>query len=156
MDKIFIASDHAGFDLKERIKKNIKQTNHHFELVDLGVHLNNGEVPKADYPDYASALAQKVNQKEGMGILICGSGQGMFMRANKYPYVRAALCWNIPSTLLARQHNDANILCLGSRLLPFTLADQIVQTFFNTKFDNHPRHKTRVQKISQEIPGNKK
>ena len=151
MNKIFIAADHAGFDLKERIKRNMKKTDHHLELIDLGVYLDDGQVQKVDYPDYASTLARKVNQKEGMGILICGSGQGMCMRANKYSYVRAALCWDLPSTQLARQHNNANVLCLGSRLLPLTLTDQIVKTFFETKFDCHSRHQVRVQKISQQL-----
>ena len=151
MDKVFIAADHAGFDLKEKIKKNINQPVHHVQLVDLGVHLSDGKLQKVDYPDYASLVAQKVNQKEGMGLLICGSGQGMCMRANKYPHVRAALCWDIPSTLLARQHNNANILCLGARLLPLTLAEQMIKLFFKTPFDEQSRHQKRVEKISEEI-----
>ncbi len=151
MDKIFIAADHAGFNLKEKIKTNIGQTLSHISLIDLGVHLSNGKLQKVDYPDYASLVAQKVNRKEGMGLLICGSGQGMCMRANKYPYVRAALCWDIPSTILAREHNNANILCLGARLLPLTLVDQIIKTFFETSFDEKSRHQKRVEKISQGI-----
>ena len=151
MDKVFIAADHAGFDLKEKIKKNINQPVHYVQLVDLGVHLSDGKLQKVDYPDYASLVAQKVNQKEGTGLLICGSGQGMCMRANKYPHVRAALCWDIPSTILAREHNNANILCLGARLLPLTLIDQIIKTFFETKFDSQSRHQKRVEKISKEI-----
>ena len=152
MDKVFIAADHAGFDLKEKVKKNISQTCKSIQLIDLGVHLSSdGKLQKVDYPDYASLVAQKVNQKEGMGLLICGSGQGMCMRANKYTHVRAALCWDIPSTLLARQHNNANILCLGARLLPFNLAYQIIKVFFETEFDESSRHQKRVEKISQEI-----
>ena len=151
MDKVFIAADHAGFDLKEKIKNNITQVSNHIELVDLGVHLSDGKLQKVDYPNYASLVAQKVNQKEGMGILICGSGQGMCMRANKYPHVRAALCWDRPSTILAREHNNANVLCFGARLLPFTLVDQIIKTFFETPFDEQSRHQKRVEKISQEI-----
>ena len=151
MDKVFIAADHVGFDLKERVKKNINQICKSIQLVDLGVHLSDGKLAKVDYPDYASLVAQKVNQKEGRGLLICGSGQGMCMRANKYPHVRAALCWDIPSTLLAREHNNANILCFGARLLPFTLVDQIIKTFFETSFDEQSRHQKRVEKISKEI-----
>ena len=151
MDKVFIAADHAGFDLKERVKKNINQICKSIQLVDLGVHLSDGKLAKVDYPDYASLVAQKVHQKEGRGLLICGSGQGMCMRANKYPHVRAALCWDIPSTLLAREHNNANILCFGARLLPFTLVDQIIKTFFETSFDEQSRHQKRVEKISKEI-----
>lgn len=138
MDKVFIAADHAGFDLKEKIKTK--------EFIDLGTH----SCESVDYPDYASQLAQKIHQKEGRcwGILICGSGQGMCIRANKYPYVRAALCWDETSTRLARQHNDANVLCLGSRRLSLTTVQCILKVFFQTPFDGHARHKRRVEKLS--------
>ena len=143
--KVFIAADHAGFSLKEKVK----QTHSHLQFNDLGTHLSGNTLLKVDYADYASQLATRVNKGEGWGILICGSGQGMCMRANKYQHVRAALCWDVASTKLARKHNDANILCLGARLLPFTLVDQLIQIFFETKFDHQSRHQKRIQKISK-------
>ncbi len=150
MKTLFIASDHAGFELKQKVLRYLNQDKN-LQVTDMGVHFTNGNVSRVDYPDYASLVAQKVNQNKGMGILICGSGQGMCMRANKYPQVRAALCWDIPSAQLARQHNDANVLCLGGRLLPFALADQIVKVFFDTPFNKELRHQSRIQKISQPL-----
>ena len=139
--KIFIASDHAGFDLKQiLLKSNLSP----LELQDLGP----GDASSVDYPDYADKVAKLVNQNpnEALGILICGSGQGMCMRANKFQNVRAALCFTENQAILARQHNDANILCLGSRVTNTELSILIIKKFFSTPFEGG-RHQNRVQKL---------
>lgn len=138
--KVFIACDHAGLSLKKTLLK-------HFPDVaweDLGTH---GE-ESVDYPDFADHVAKRVNAGEGIGVLICGSGQGMAMRANKYSKVRAALCWSEETAKLSREHNDANILCLGSRLLPSNLSESILKVFLATPFSGG-RHKTRVDKVEK-------
>ena len=112
MKKIFISSDHAGFKLKENIKDYLKLKKISFE--DLGPK----DDSRVDYPDYAHKVAKKVKlNKRNMGILVCGSGTGMNIAANKHKSIRAAQCFNIKSTRLSRLHNDANIITLGSRLL---------------------------------------
>ena len=141
MKKIFISSDHAGFKLKEDIKIYLSMRN--LEFKDLGP--NNRE--KVDYPDYAHKVAKKVKtNKNNIGILVCGSGTGMNIAANKHKNVRAAQCFNIKSTRLSRLHNDANIITLGSRLLTKKNALNCVGVFLNTKFEGG-RHKRRVKKI---------
>ena len=141
MKKIFISSDHAGFKLKEDIKIYLSMRN--LEFKDLGP--NNQE--KVDYPDYAHKVAKKVKtNKNNIGILVCGSGTGMNIVANKHKNVRAAQCFNIKSTRLSRLHNDANIITLGSRLLTKKNALNCVGVFLNTKFEGG-RHKRRVKKI---------
>lgn len=139
--KILIASDHAGLDLKKYFLNEFKDI--HFE--DLGTK----EEASVDYPDYADLLCKKIKPNE-IGILICGSGQGMAMRANKYPHIRAALCWDLTSARLAREHNNANVLCLGARLIPFGLAKDIFSVFLKTNFLGD-RHETRVKKLSSSI-----
>ena len=130
MKKIFISSDHAGFKLKEIIKIYLSKKKLSFQ--DLGP--SNGN--KVDYPDYAHKVAKKVNiNKNNVGILICGSGTGMSIAANKHKKVRAAQCFNIKSTKLSRLHNDANIITLGSRLITKKNALKFVSVFLNTKFD---------------------
>ena len=141
MRKIFISSDHAGFKLKEEIKIYLKKMKLNFE--DLGPINNN----KVDYPDYAHKLARKVKaKKSNMGILVCGSGTGMNIAANKHKNIRAAQCFNLKSTKLSRLHNDANIITLGSRLITKKNALKFVSVFLNTKFDGG-RHLRRVKKI---------
>ena len=141
MKKIFISSDHAGFKLKEDIKSYLSMKN--FEFKDLGP--NNRE--KVDYSDYAHKVAKKVKtNKNNIGILVCGSGTGMNIAANKHKNVRAAQCFNIKSTRLSRLHNDANIITLGSRLLTKKNALNCVGVFLKTKFEGG-RHKKRVKKI---------
>ena len=141
MKKIFISSDHAGFKLKEDIKIYLSMRN--LEFKDLGP--NNRE--KVDYPDYAHKVAKKVKtNKNNIGILVCGSGTGMNIAANKHKNVRAAQCFNIKSTRLSRLHNDANIITLGSRLLTKKNALNCVGVFLKTKFEGG-RHKKRVKKI---------
>ena len=141
MKKIFISSDHAGFKLKEYIKISLKKKNLKFE--DLGPENDN----RVDYPDYAHKLARKVNvNKNNIGILVCGSGTGMNIAANKHKNIRAAQCFNLKSTKLSRLHNDANIITLGARLITKKNALKFVDVFLNTKFDGG-RHIKRVKKI---------
>ena len=139
--KIFISSDHAGFQLKEDIKLFLKRKKYKF--IDLGP-IKNDEV---DYPDYAHAVAKKVkNNKNFRGILICGSGMGMVMTANRHKKIRAAQCYNEKSTKLSRLHNDANIITLGSRLLSKKNALNCVGIFLKTIFEGG-RHLRRIKKI---------
>ena len=140
--KLLIASDHGGFKLKEFLKKSFS----HIEWVDWGCDSRDS----VDYPDYADKLITQMKEGE-MGILICGSGQGMAMRANKYPHIRAALCWSEEVASLSREHNDANVLCLGGRLLSFHLCEKILEVFINTNFGGG-RHETRVNKIKEGLP----
>ena len=141
MRKIFIASDHAGFDLKEAIKEYLSKKKLVFQ--DLGPD-NDKSV---DYPIYAHNVAKKVKvNKSNVGILICGSGTGMNITANKHKNVRAAQCFNLKSTKLSRLHNDANIITLGARLISKKNALKFVSIFLNTNFDGG-RHLKRVKKI---------
>ena len=141
MKKIFISSDHAGFKLKETIKDYLRNKKVKFE--DLGPNSNSS----ADYPDYAHKVAKKVKlNKNNVGILVCGSGTGMNIAANKHKNIRAAQCFNLKSTKLSRLHNDANIITLGSRLITKKNALKFVSVFLNTKFDGG-RHLRRVKKI---------
>ena len=146
--KILIASDHAGFELKNKfIARYQKMGQGLYDIQDVGPF--NDE--RTDYPDHADQLIKLLNtEKNMMGVLICGSGQGMSMRANKYPQVRAALCWNEESVKLSRQHNDANILCLGSRLVSEEMAYRIFELFTTTPFEGG-RHADRVKKISTPV-----
>ena len=139
--RIFIASDHAGFKLKEVIKKFlIKRRN---KVLDLGTNNTNS----VDYPDYAHHLAKKMKRsKNQIGILVCGSGLGMSMAANKHKNVRAALCNDIKSTKLSRLHNNANVMAIGSRLIKKNVALKCVSIFMKTNFDGG-RHLKRVKKI---------
>ena len=141
MKKIFISSDHAGFRLKEAIKVYLK--NKKMDFYDLGPDNDN----KVDYPDYAHKVARKVKlNKKNVGILVCGSGTGMNIAANKHKNIRAAQCFDLKSTKLSRLHNDANIITLGSRLISKKNAFKFVRIFLNTKFDGG-RHLKRVKKI---------
>ena len=141
MKKIFISSDHAGFKLKEYIKIYLSKKKLSFQ--DLGPHNNN----KVDYPDYAHKVAKKVKiSKKNVGILVCGSGTGMNIAANKHKNIRAAQCFNLKSTKLSRLHNDANIITLGSRVLSKKNALNYVSVFLNTKFEGG-RHSKRIRKI---------
>ena len=141
MRKIFISSDHAGFKLKETIKDYLRNKKVKFE--DLGPK----DDSSVDYPDYAHKVARKVkSRKSNVGILVCGSGTGMNIAANKHKNIRAAQCFNLKSTKLSRLHNDANIITLGSRLITKENALNFVNVFLNTKFDGG-RHLKRVKKI---------
>ena len=139
--KVFLASDHAGFKLKEEIKKFlIKKRN---KVLDLGTKNTNS----VDYPDYAHLLSKKMKKNKNLfGILVCGSGSGMSMVANKHKNIRAALCYNIRSTKLSRLHNNANVMTIGSRLIKKDIALKCVSTFLKTNFSGG-RHLRRVKKI---------
>ena len=140
MTKIFIASDHTGFYLKKSV---INKFSKKFKIYDLGP-VNNNSV---DYPDYAKKLSKKVAlSKSSFGILICGSGTGMAIAANKTKKIRAAVCYNLTSTRLSRQHNNANIIALGSRLTKKSTALKLISVFLSTKFEGG-RHLRRVKKI---------
>lgn len=138
---IVIGADHAGFEYKEQIKKHLELLG--MQVTDLGTH----SAESTDYPDYAHPVAQMVEEgKAKAGILICGSGNGVCMTANKHAHIRAALCWNEELALLARQHNNANIICLPSRFVDLTQAENMVKVFLNTPFEGG-RHERRVDKI---------
>ena len=141
MKKIFISSDHAGFKLKETIKLYLSKKKLNFQ--DLGPKSDT----RVDYPDYAHKVAKKVkNNKNNVGILLCGSGVGMSMVANKYKNIRAAQCFSLKSTKLSRLHNDANIITLGSRLLTKKNALMFVSVFLNTNL-YAACHSKRFKKI---------
>jgi ribose 5-phosphate isomerase B len=141
LKKIFISSDHAGFKLKEEIKSHLSKKKISFK--DIGPFNDD----RVDYPDYAHKVARKVKtNKNNVGILVCGSGMGMNIAANRHKNIRAAQCFNLKSTKLSRLHNDANIITLGSRLLNKKLALGCVNTFLNTKFEGG-RHIKRIKKI---------
>ena len=141
MAKILIASDHAGFHLKEELKKHF--TSEH-EFIDFGPN----SYDSVDYPDYAHILSQKISEsKDSFGILICGSGIGMSMVANRYKDVRAALCLNEKMAQLSREHNNANVLVLGSRLISCEEAIKCLIMFFKSKFEGN-RHQARLDKFN--------
>ena len=138
---VCIASDHAGYKLKEAIKDHL--INKNISTFDMGPY-NDQSV---DYPDYAKKLGNRIKlKKSDVGILVCGSGTGMAITANKIKSIRAMVCYNLKSTRLSRQHNNANILALGSRLTKKKLSLQLVDVFLNTKFEGG-RHLKRVKKI---------
>jgi len=136
-EKIFLASDHAGISLKAILKKQMEST---FECVDLGPQ----NTDSVNYPDFASTLCKKVLENQARGILICGSGIGMSMSANRFKGIRAALCHDVTSAELSRKHNDSNVLCLGERLTGVTVAQDILTAWLKTPFEGG-RHKTRVE-----------
>ena len=141
MRKIFISSDHAGYKLKEQIKLHLSKKIIPFK--DMGPYNDD----RVDYPDFAHKVAKKVKtNKNNFGILVCGSGMGMNIAANRHKNIRAAQCFNLKSTKLSRLHNDANIITLGSRLLSKKLALTCVIAFLNTKFEGG-RHLKRINKI---------
>ena len=144
LNKIFktacIASDHAGYKLKEDIKNYLIDKK--MSVFDIGPYNDNS----VDYPDYAKKLGNRIKlKKSDVGILVCGSGTGMAISANKIKSIRAAVCYNTKSTRLSRQHNNANIIALGARLTKKNLSLKLVEIFFNTKFDGG-RHLRRVKK----------
>lgn len=139
--KIAIASDHAGFELKSSIVKELKSE---FEFIDLGC--NSSEI-SVDYPDFANKVAEKIiDKKADFGILVCGSGVGISIAANRHKQIRAALCHNQKIAKLSRMHNDANVLCLGARIIKEKSAIGIVKAFLTTKFEGG-RHIKRVEKL---------
>ena len=139
--KVCIASDHGGFKLKEFIKDFL--INKNISIIDLGPFENK----TVDYPDYAKKVAYRIKvKKSDVGILVCGSGTGMAISANKIKTIRAAVCYNARSTRLSREHNNANIIALGARLTKKKLSLKLVEIFLKTKFEGG-RHLKRVNKI---------
>lgn len=138
---IAIGSDHAGYEYKEKIIKLLNELGLPFK--DFGTH----SAESTDYPDYAHAVSQEISSgKAERGILVCGTGIGMSIVANKHPSVRAAVCESAAAARLSRQHNDANILALGARITTWETAEQIIKTFFTTEFEGG-RHQLRIEKI---------
>jgi ribose 5-phosphate isomerase B len=139
---IYIASDHAGLEYKNEIVQYFLKLN--LKINNLGPN----SMESVDYPDFADLVCQKLkNEPNSFGILICGSGQGMALRANKFQHIRAALVYSDEITKLAREHNNANVICLGSRFCSLTDAQNWITLFLNTKF-SEGRHAVRVAKIS--------
>ena len=140
--KIAIGNDHAGPDYKLAIVEFLNEQG--YEIINFGTDT----LDSVDYPDFANPVAKKVNDNEvSYGILICGSANGVAMTANKYPNVRAGLCWTNEIVSLIRQHNNANILCIPARFTSIPQAVKMVETFLNTEFEGG-RHQTRVDKIT--------
>lgn len=153
---VYVGCDHAGFELKNKVIESFPD----IEWKDMGTH--NGD--SVDYPDYADLVCKNVTQAElenkknnvidslsggVMGVLICGSGQGMAIRANKFPQIRAALCWSEEIARLSREHNNANIISLSARSTSVDLAKQMIQIFLSTNFEGG-RHQKRVDKLSSD------
>ena len=139
--KIAIACDHAGFEMKEHVKALLSSGGN--DVNDLGTY----STDSVDYPDFAHKLAIEVESGAAtLGFLLCGSGNGVCITANKHKGVRAALAWNAEIAALARQHNDANVLCIPARFISTDDADKIVRTFLDTQFEGG-RHQRRVEKI---------
>jgi ribose 5-phosphate isomerase B len=143
---IALASDHAGFELKNEIADYLRRTGR--GVRDLGT----ATAESVDYPDFGHRLAVEVSSGSAdVGILICGTGIGVSMTANRHPGIRAALCHDAYTTEMARRHNDANVLCLGGRVIGTGVAEQAVEIFLTTPFEGG-RHQRRVDKIEMEKP----
>ena len=140
MQTIHIGSDHAGFALKQVLKDYL---NERYEIKDYGPNTTDS----VDYPDYAHPVAEAVEREGGLGILICGSANGVAMAANKHQSIRAAICWLPEIASLARQHNDANIVCVPARFVREAQGIEIVEAFLTTAFEGG-RHENRVKKIA--------
>lgn len=141
MKKFYIATDHAGYNIKEFVKETV--TNLGYEAIDLGPETNE----RVDYPDFAKKCAKKVLEDKGsFGILICGTGIGISISANKIAGIRAGLCHNTYTARLTREHNDANILCFGERVVGKGVIEDMIKVFAQTPFEGG-RHKKRVEKI---------
>ena len=138
---IAIGSDHAGYELKEKIKEYLNDND--INYIDFGTN----SIDSCDYPDFAERVSMYVSKNENsQGILVCGSGIGVSIVANKTKNVRAALCYSSECAELSRKHNNANVLCLGARFIDFEIAKEIIESFLNTDFEGG-RHLNRVNKI---------
>jgi ribose 5-phosphate isomerase B len=149
--KIAIGSDHAGFGLKEDVLELLQGLNH--DIVDCGTY----NTESVDYPDFGEKVSKMVSAGEvERGILICGTGLGMSMVANKFPHVRAALCNDLFSAKMSRLHNDANVLVLGGRIIGKDLASEIVRTWMSTAFEGerHMRRLNKIKKIEETVNSN--
>lgn len=139
---IALGSDHAGFDFKERFKDRLEQQG--YKVKDFGTY----SADSVDYPDFAHPVSSAVEKKEfDFGILVCGSANGVAITANKHQGIRAAICWTEEIASLARQHNNANIVCIPARFIEFQAGEKIIDKFLNTAFEGG-RHAMRVGKIS--------
>ena len=143
IEKVFLASDHAGFELKNELKEAIKGLG--YEVVDLGTNDKNS----VDYPDYAHLLASKL-EPNCYGVLVCGTGIGISIAANRHENVRCALCHDEFTARLAREHNDANVIAFGARVIGAGVAISALETFLKTEFEGG-RHERRVKKIELEV-----
>ncbi len=142
MEKIAVGADHAGFEYKELLKKWLEKNG--YALKDFGAY----NTDSADYPDFAHPVASAVEKNEfEFGLLVCGSANGVAITANKHQGVKAAICWNEELASLARQHNNANVLCLPARYITIELAEKILDRFLHSSFEGG-RHERRVGKIS--------
>lgn len=138
---VAMGADHAGFEYKERLKEHLRAQ--HLTPDDKGTH----SADSVDYPDFAHPVAEMVERGEAaFGILVCGSGNGVCMTANKHAGIRAALCWNVELAKLARQHNNANVLCIPARFVSYEEAEAMTDAFLNTPFEGG-RHERRVAKM---------
>lgn len=141
--KVYLGSDHGGFELKNALAAHLREQG--WETEDLGCY----SAESCDYPDFAAAVGRAVAANEGtLGLLVCGTGIGMSLAANKIPGVRAAVCGDVYSAKMTRRHNDANILCLGARVTGPGLAEEIADAFFSSSFEGG-RHARRVAKIAE-------
>lgn len=142
--KILIGNDHAGYSLKLSIIKNLEDK---YEFFDKGSYSNES----VDYPDYASIIAKEIISEKGdLGILICGTGNGVCMTANKFKGIRAVICWNEEIAKLAKKHNNANIICIPSRFIKVEEAIKIIESFILEKFEGG-RHERRIKKINENL-----
>ena len=141
---IYLGADHRGFRLKEEIKKHLRNLGQAFE--DLG---NKKFDPKDDYPDFAKRVAKAVSRSpKNKGILVCGSGLGMSIAANRFKKARAALCLNEKMAEMSRKHNNANILCLAADILPLAKAKKIIKIWLEAEFSKEKKHQRRIRKIN--------
>jgi len=141
---IYLGSDHAGYNLKEEIKKYLKELGYDFE--DLG----NKEIdPEDDYPDFVLPVVKKVVEGENKGILFCATGAGSCIAANRIKGIRAVQVWDEFTAIQSREHNDANVLCLGGRVLSAEDAQKIVKAWLETEFSGEERHNRRLEKIEE-------
>ncbi len=143
---LIVGSDHAGLELKRELVGIAAELG--YEVRDVGTHTSDS----TDYPDYAHQVSSAVASGEGLGLLVCGTGLGMSMAANRHPGVRAAVCGDVFSASMTRQHNDANVLCIGSRVVGAGLASEILKAFLNASFEGG-RHERRVNKIEPSNEG---
>lgn len=142
--KILIGNDHAGYSLKLSIIKNLEDK---YEFFDKGSYSDES----VDYPDYASIIAKEIQSEKGdLGIIICGTGNGVCMTANKFKGIRAVICWNEEIAKLAKKHNNANIICIPSRFIKVEEAVKIIESFILEKFEGG-RHERRIKKINENL-----
>jgi ribose 5-phosphate isomerase B len=140
--RIALAADHAGFELKQQLSAHLTRQGH--EVFDLGTH----STAPSDYPDSAEAVAQALSQRQAdRGVIVCGSGAGVSIAANKFPGIRAAVCHDTYTGHQAVEHDDMNVLCLGARIIGSALAVEIVDAFLAARFSGEPRHQRRLDKV---------